>query len=274
VDDQHTEPVEATPVCYRHPDRPTGLSCTECGKPICPDCSHDAAVGQKCAECARPIGRNRVITARNLRTSTPVVTVILALTITSFIAQGAVHDYEARFFQVNFLVAAGEWWRLLTSAFLHGGLLHIGFNMYALWLFGPPLERRFGSAPFAALYLAAAVAGGAAYALFGPPNVAVLGASGAIFGLFGAVIAATYRNRNTPAGADQFRRLLGLLAINLLLPFMLPAIAWQAHMGGLAIGLVIGGVWTKLDERQSNITQRTIVATALFLLAFVVGVLA
>jgi membrane associated rhomboid family serine protease len=147
-----------------------------------------------------------------------------------------------RFAQIPLLVDQGEWWRVLTAAFLHGGLLHLAFNMYALWLFGPVLERRFGSVSYAALYLAGGLTGGMLYQLLGSDSAAV-GASGAIFGLLGALLAASYRQRHTRAGAAVFGQLGVLLAINLALPLFLPDIAWQAHVGGLAGGMLIAAVW-------------------------------
>jgi membrane associated rhomboid family serine protease len=153
--------------------------------------------------------------------------------------------------QANELVSAGQWWRLLTAAFFHDGLTHIAFNMWALSIFGPQLERDVGSGAFAALYAAAALAGGAAFYLTQPAGVAV-GASGAIFGLFGAWLAASYRSRHTLAGAASFRQLLVLLGINLALP-LLPGsnIAWQAHLGGLAAGMLIAAAWTLPALRRS-----------------------
>lgn len=272
MDTQNTS--DFTPVCYRHPDRETGLSCTECGKPICTDCSYDAAVGQKCAECARPIGRNRVITARTMRRNTPVVTVILAVTIVAYFAQSAVPGFEFDLIQSNAAIRNGEWWRLVSAALLHGGIMHIGFNMYALWIFGPSLERQLGGAPFAALYVASAMAGGTAYLVFGEPNGFALGASGAIFGLFGAWLAAAYRSRHTPAGDAQFRQLLGLLALNLLLPLIIPRIAWQAHVGGLVAGGLIMLLWLRIPPGPRREGVRTIIAVGVALLALGVALVA
>lgn len=233
--------------CYRHPDRPTRLSCSTCGKPICPDCSRDTPVGQKCPECAAPTGRHKVITTRQLARPTPVTQAILYANIILFVVGYLLPDNELvlRFAQINILVRAGDWWRLLTAAFLHANVMHIFFNMYALYLFGPQVERQMGSAPFASLYLSSALAGGAAYLVAGGSGFAV-GASGAIFGLFGAWIAATYRRRHTPAGRALFQRLSLLLAVNLALPFLLPAIAWQAHVGGLVAGILIVSAWLRL----------------------------
>jgi membrane associated rhomboid family serine protease len=238
----------APPACYRHPDRPTRLSCSNCGRPICVECSRDAVVGQKCPECTTPEHRTRVIPARSIthanRRVTPVTWGLIAVNVAMFALQEifpALH-IPARFSQYPPLVAAGEWWRVFTAMFLHGGVLHLLFNMYALWLFGPVLERRFGSLSYAALYVAGGLGGGMLYQLIGSEAPAV-GASGAIFALLGALLAASYRQRQTRAGAAVFGQLGILLAINLALPLFVGNIAWQAHVGGLLAGILIAAVW-------------------------------
>jgi membrane associated rhomboid family serine protease len=264
------QPPAQPPVCYRHPDRPTRLACSECGRYICPECSRDAVVGQKCPECTAPGQLTRVIPARTLRhadrRATPVTWALIAVNVAVFIA-GEIspsfgNEIIRRAAQHPVLVDAGEWWRLFTTMFLHASILHILFNMYALWLFGPVLERRFGSASFSALYLAAGIAGGTLYQLVGPEAWAV-GASGAIFGLFGALLAASYRQRHTRAGALVFRQLAILLAINLLLAFLPGSnIAWQAHIGGLTAGALIGAIWDRLPLTRTGAWKRVTVAVA------------
>ena len=127
-----------------------------------------------------------------------------------------------RFSQINVAVGEGEWWRLFTSAFLHAGPAHIAFNMWALYQFGPPLERQIGTAAFAAMCLACAAWGGTAVYLLTGPRSAVVGASSAIFGVFGAWLYASYLSRETPMGQAQFRNLMNLLAINAFLSFAVP----------------------------------------------------
>jgi membrane associated rhomboid family serine protease len=262
--------------CYRHPDRATGLSCSNCGRYICVECSRDTPVGQKCPECAAPTGRHQVITARQLNRPTPVTQAILYVNIGIFLIALFTGRTELtiRFGQINQLVLDGEWYRMITAAFLHADMFHIGFNMYALYIFGPQIERQMGGVPFAAMYLSAALAGSAAYLVSGAPNVAV-GASGAIFGLFGAWIGATYSQRHTPAGRALFQRLAVLLAINLALPFLVPRIAWEAHVGGLVAGLLIVAAWQRLPGRDTRATNlRTasalVVGAVAVLIAFVV----
>jgi len=258
------EPGAATePVCYRHPDRVTYLSCSECGKPICPDCSHDSVVGQKCADCAAHMGRGQVVTARQLQNQrTPVVTSIIVAAIVAFLAQRSQAGIDFDFGMFNPLVRQGEWWRAITSAFLHVSFLHIGFNMYALYLFGPPLERRVGSAAFSGLYLASALAGSGAFLFFGSDRALAMGASGAIFGLFGAVLMATWPVRHTALGGAQFRQLLVLLGINLALPLFLPSIAWQAHVGGMLAGILIVAIWQRIPQGPQKKIQQTAAAYA------------
>jgi len=261
------------PTCYRHADRETRLACSSCGRPVCVECVQSAAVGQRCPECATgdvPPPPPPVVPGRDLRRrtrrSTPVTTAVMAICIgvwvLAFVAPdlgNALYAYGA---QANGRIAQlGEWYRLLTAAFLHSpvGFTHILFNMYALYVFGPQLERDVGSAPFAALYLSSAVTGGAVFYFFGS-DIAV-GASGAIFGLFGAWIAAALRNRRSPAGRAGLRQLLVLLAINTALPLLIPNIAWQAHMGGLAAGFLIALAWSTPALGRSSAT-RTLVAAA------------
>jgi membrane associated rhomboid family serine protease len=258
----------STTVCYRHPNRPTGLSCTECGRPICGECSRDAPVGQRCPECAKPEGRHRVIDARRVIAgpsfqTSPVTFTLIAVNVAIFVLT---------FF--NAAIAAGEWWRILTSAFLHANVTHILFNMYALYLFGPRLEQQVGSSAFASLYLASAAGGGAASFLFGPLNQAGVGASGAIFGLFGAWLFVAYRLRATPAGRAMFNQLIVLLLINLALPFIIPSIDWRAHVGGMATGAAIAALWGQFARgRPSARLIRTLIGGATLVAMILVVVL-
>ncbi|MGB5533630.1 MAG: rhomboid family intramembrane serine protease [Acidimicrobiia bacterium] len=166
------------------------------------------------------------------------------------------------FAQANWLVADGDWWRIFTAALLHGSLLHIGFNMYALYLFGPRMEQQVGSVPFAALYLAAAGAGGLVSYLIGPLNQVSIGASGAIFGLFGAWIFVAWKMRNTPGGRSMFTQLFVLLAINVVISFS-PGIDGLAHLGGFVAGLGIAALWSVFAAGKANaVGIRTAIAGA------------
>ncbi len=250
-----TEPVsKATPVCYRHPNRLTRLSCGNCGKPICVECSVDSAVGQKCPECATPEGRYRVVEARRswarptTRTA-PVTFTFIGISVLFFLINLLLptiyEDLFVLFAQSNFLVDQGEWWRLFTAAFLHArSFYHILFNMWALYVFGPQLERQVGSPAFAALYLSSAAAGGAVAFFLGNPGDVLVGASGAIFGLFGVWLWNAFRARGTPVGRAQLTQLLVLLGINAVLGFTFANISWQGHLGGLLAGILIGALWS------------------------------
>jgi membrane associated rhomboid family serine protease len=176
------------------------------------------------------------------------------------------------FSQINAAVGAGEWWRILTAAFLHSSPAHIVFNMWALLLFGPPLERQLGALTFGSMCLACAAWGGAAAYLLTDPRSGLVGASAAIFGVFGVWLYASYLSRTTPMGHAQFRSLMTLLAINAFLSFAVPRISWQGHAGGLAAGVLIAAVWRQLGPRATAV-QRTLVACAAAAIAIAVVLL-
>lgn len=266
--------------CYRHSGRETRLSCSECGRPICVDCAVDAAVGQKCPECSAPDGRHRVIDRAQIkgqvRGATPFTYALIGINVMVFLAGQSSPDLGRRlildFAHHPDLVAGGDWYRLVTAMFLHGSVMHLLFNSWALWLFGSSIERRFGSPSFLALYLASGIAGSTAYQLTG--SSFAVGASGAIFGLFGALLAATYRQRHTPAGRAAFGQLAMLLAINLALPLLVPGIAWQAHLGGLVAGMVVAAGWARLPLAGGGSGGRRVaVAFAVLVVAAAVALL-
>lgn len=266
------EPETSLPTCYRHPDRETRLSCTVCERPICAECKTAASVGQRCPECAKPTGRSKVISAdQALRGAAggavftkSVIGVCVALFALGFVFQitGQPDPTRALGVQCNGAlavqfggctgsVAGGEVWRLLTSMFLHGGLAHLAMNMLLLWILGAQIEREVGSWAFASLYLAAGLAGSTAFFFQAGPAGAALGASGAVFGLLGAWLAAGIRNRRTLQGQVMLRQIGLLVAINLALPFVLPRIAWQAHLGGFVAGFLIAVLWWRLRPGQT-----------------------
>ena len=155
-----------------------------------------------------------------------------------------------RFAQINAAVAAGEWWRIFTVVLLHGSITHILFNMWALWVLGPQIERGVGTLPFISLFLASAGVGGVfAYYLGSPADIGV-GASGAIFGLFGIWLSWALHRRNTMQGRALLGQLGFLLVINAAIPFIIRNISWQAHLGGLIAGFLIGEIWSRI--RGSN----------------------
>jgi membrane associated rhomboid family serine protease len=272
--------IEQLPTCYRHPDRETRLSCSNCERPVCIDCVRTASVGQKCPECSAPLPGARTLDMNDVRrgqTRTAIVSyTILAVCVAIFVIGFVAPPLGDQLYgvQANELVADGQWWRLLTAAFFHdpSSIVHIAFNMWALYVFGPQLEREVGSAAFLALYVAAALGGGVAFYLLAPRGVAV-GASGAIFGLFGAWLAASYRRRRTAAGAASLRQLLVLLGINMALAFA-PGfnIAWQAHAGGLVAGFLIALAWSA-PQLHNSAARRTAVAAAVAAAALTVAAL-
>lgn len=253
------EHTTEAPVCYRHPDRLTLLECSRCGRPICAACSIDATVGQRCPECIREEGTQKVI--RPVRrpgaatVGAPATRVLVAVSVlfylvTSFGAFGdQILDALA---QKNAAVAAGEWWRIFTVVLLHGSITHILFNMWALWVLGPQVERGVGTWPFVSLYLAAAGMGGVAAFYFGGPFDVGVGASGAIFGLFGIWLSWALHRRNTTYGRAVLNQLGFLLLINAAIPFIFPGISWQAHLGGLITGFAIGEVWARIQGPRAT----------------------
>jgi len=234
--------------CYRHPAREAHVRCTRCNRRICPDCMIDASVGFQCPECVRE-GNKGVREARTnfggrVSEDAGLVTkLLIGINVVVFFAQQVSPSITARFELIGALpappfvalsgVADGEYYRLFTAAFMHATILHIAFNMYALYLFGPPLEAGLGRARFLALYLLSALGGTAASYAFSAPNVGSLGASGAVFGLFGAFFIVNRRLGRDTSG------LLVLVAINLAIGFIVPHIDWRAHLGGLTVGALI-----------------------------------
>jgi membrane associated rhomboid family serine protease len=272
----------AAPVCYRHPDRPTRLACSECGRPICVECSHDAAVGQKCPEHARVTGRHRVIDARRSTgrsaglDGAPFVKWTIIATVAIHLIALVSRDARVWLFSNlehnNLAIGAGEVWRMASHALLHSqaSILHIAFNMYALYLFGPTLERQVGTIPFAGMYVGSAAAGSAAAFFLGDAAMIAVGASGAVFGLFGAWLYVSWRMRRSAQGRARFNQLLVLLGINLSLPLFISNIAWQAHVGGLAGGLLIAASWAQWAVGSERPEARRVLLAGL-VLAVAVG---
>lgn len=230
-------PASQAPVCPRHPDRISYIRCQRCGRAACPECQHPAPVGIQCVDCFRRAGaqapRYRTAVGGKVREGRPVVTyTLMALCAAAYLLQWVVPGFTERFWYRP-LLTGFEPWTVLTSAFLHstGSVLHIAFNLYALWFLGRAMEPMLGRSRFIALYLISALGGSLGVLLLGNPLAPVLGASGAIFGLFGALLILQRRQ-----GGD-IRGIVVLLAINLALGFFYPNISWQAHVGGLVTGL-------------------------------------
>jgi membrane associated rhomboid family serine protease len=231
--------------CYRHPDRETRVSCSSCGRPICPDCMTPTPVGMRCPECMRQ--RTKVVRGAGGGGvgfwRAPATFVLIGLNVVAYLIEvgggggglsspsfSIVNDFALR----GVSVTEGEWYRLLTSGFLHANLLHIGFNMFLLFILGRLLEPALGTPRFVALYFASLLAGSfGALALTNPIEL-TLGASGAIFGLLGATfVIARGRGMNAIAGEVGF-----LIVINLVFSFSTAHVSVGAHLGGLAGGVI------------------------------------
>ncbi|MFF3637698.1 rhomboid family intramembrane serine protease [Streptomyces sp. NPDC002250] len=280
-----THDARSVPVCYRHPDRETGVHCTRCERPICPECMVSASVGFQCPECVRAgsgtghspaASRPRTVAGGTVTADPRLVTkILIAINIAVFIAVRAesslvdhlvlIGEWPPKPYQPTMGVAEGEYYRFLSSMFTHQEIWHIAFNMLSLWWIGGPLEAALGRARYLALYFVSGLAGGALTYLLEGPSTASLGASGAIFGLFGAT-AVLMRRLNY-----DMRPVIALLVINLIITFGWGGIAWQAHIGGLVAGVVTGYAMVHAPrERRSLIQYGT---CALVLVAVVVMVL-
>ncbi|HET6294945.1 MAG TPA: rhomboid family intramembrane serine protease [Kribbella sp.] len=236
-------------VCYRHPDRPAGVRCQRCDRPICPSCMNDAAVGFQCPSCfadgARSVPRTRTSLGGIARGTAPIVTwTMLGLNILVFIA---VRTGSSRVVNELVLVPAlvdTEPWRLLTSAFTHVQIFHIFSNLFMLFQVGPPLEQMLGRLRFALLYLLSALGGGVAVWLLGNQFGATLGASGAVLGLVGALLVIS------KARGLDVTWILAYVAITAVISFIVPNISWEGHLGGFIIGAAVAWIFLQDSKRR------------------------
>ncbi len=262
--------AQSLPVCYRHPNRETGIRCTRCERPICPECMVSASVGFQCPDCVRSgsgtghapdASRPRTIAGGTITADPHLITkILIGINLAVFIAvqtsTSLLNDlvllgaWPPAPFTPTQGIAGGEWYRLLTSTFTHEAIWHIAFNMLSLWWLGGPLEAALGRARYLTLYLVSGLAGSALAYLLTSPETATLGASGAVFGLFGA-IAVLMRRLN-----QDMRPIIALLAINLILTFS-PGfnISWQAHIGGLVAGVITGYAMVHAPRRHRALVQ-------------------
>jgi len=266
--------------CYRHHDRAAAVACQRCERPICSQCMTQASVGFHCPECTRA-GAQKVIPARTLmnRRSTTVTSILMGLNIAAFVLQGATDGPRSTWSFADWgalygpLVADGELWRIVASGFVHQGLLHIGLNMYALYLFGPPLERLLGPVRFALAYVSGLLGGAAAVLLFNFSQPTV-GASGAVLGLAGA-LAAVLWSRGIKITQTS---LGGIFVINLALPLLIGGISFWGHLGGIVGGFAGGWLLSWLPGRYRQPVGAAMGATAalcvaLFAIAAAAGTL-
>lgn len=262
------------PSCYRHPDRPTYVSCVRCGRPVCPECMRPAAVGQQCVDCVHEAQRGapkvRTRTRSSVLQGGLVTYALIAVNVVMFVLQSMSPELQRQFVLWPPGVAEGQWYRLVTSAFLHYGLAHILFNMWALWAVGPQLEQWLGRLRFGVLYGLSGLGGSVLIYLLSPLNSASAGASGAIFGLFGATFVLLRRLRVDARG------IMAVIIINLVITFLVPllggqAISWQAHVGGLVTGAVVAAVfaYTPAPQRKLALALVTVIPLAVFLVLIV-----
>lgn len=234
------EPEET--YCYGHPRTPTRLRCTRCDRPICGSCAIPASVGQHCPECVAEARRSAPKVRSVMARTAPVVMALLALNGMFFIAQQMIPDLTGRLIMDPISVAlGGEWWRHITSMVLHSPtrFFHILFNSLVLWIYGPQLETAFGHVRFLGVYVIAGLAGNAASYGLGDCT-ASLGASGAIFGVVGALVVFLYRRRSSQIASQFLSGMMLFIGINLLFGFTVAGIDNLAHLGGLVGGAALG----------------------------------
>ncbi len=248
----------STNFCYRHPDRQSYILCQRCGRTICPQCQTQAAVGVHCPECVREARasapRTKPAFVTRLRSgNAPVVTyAIIALCLLVFVAQnipGTVGTLVDIFGAYRPRFTAQLPWTMITSMFLHGSIPHIALNMFSLYIFGSILERSIGRWRFLALYLVSGFGGSVAVLVLAPQS-AVVGASGAIFGLLGAFFII---QRKLGGNSTQ---LIVLIVLNLVIGFV-PGlnISWQAHVGGLVVGAAVAFVLLRTRRPNQLVAQ-------------------
>ncbi|MGW0332472.1 rhomboid family intramembrane serine protease [Streptomyces sp. NPDC003011] len=265
-----SQDAQSLPGCYRHPDRETGVRCTRCERPICPECMVSASVGFQCPDCVRgangtgpapAAARPRTIAGGTITADPRLLTkILIGINVAVFVAVRArpalltdvvlLGAWPPAPFAPTEGVAGGEWYRLVTSMFTHNEIWHIAFNMLSLWWLGGPLEAALGRARYLAVYFVSGLAGSALAYLLTSPSTATLGASGAIFGLFGAT-AVLVRRLNY-----DMRPIVALLVINLIFTFS-PGfnISWQAHIGGLVAGVITGYAMVNAPRRRRALIQ-------------------
>lgn len=278
-----TNPPVGVPTCYRHPDRETWIRCQRCEKPICPDCMREAAVGFQCPSCVaegRATVRQPTAAYGGRPSANPALTSIVLIVINAAVwiaitatggstsrivswlalhARGICVDGDARIFTTQVACDAGQsaqwvpgvsgggYWELLTSMFAHVEPWHIGFNMLALWFLGPQLEQVVGRTRFLAIYFLSGLAGSVAVYWLAAEWTFTLGASGAIFGLMGALVVIGLKV------GSNVQDLLIWVGINVALTFTLSNISWQGHFGGLAGGAAVTAlvVFAPRDRRTT-----------------------
>ena len=252
--------------CYRHPDRETGLSCSECGRPICTDCVTFAPVGLRCPDHAASSGGGGGVQQRAQRavrrttrvgpTDAIVTKILVAANLIVYLITVAQSPFGNKWDNPGgslfndwalqgFAVANGDWYRLVTAMFLHGSLLHLAFNMLALWWLGSIVEQAMGSLRFLLVYFVSGLAGSAGALLLSNPGQITVGASGAIYGILGALLILEWLQTGSLAGPA-----MTLIVLNLALSLVIPGISIGGHLGGLVGG--ISATWVLTQTRYAR----------------------
>jgi len=273
------EAVEKT--CYRHPDRVTGLSCSECGRPICTECMTMAPVGLRCPEhSGKAQGVERVtrgvrraaFEGAGAKVTKALVAINVAVYVAELVTGGGVNGTGSTIYLHGVLFGPlldqGEWWRLLTAAFLHYGPVHLIMNMIGLYWFGSLLEERIGAARYLLLYLVSGLAGSAGALLWSNGVLTpTVGASGAIFGILGAGLVLEQQRDYVFGGSA-----LGVILINFVLTFSISSISKGGHIGGLVGGIVCALGLTRFGRGHAAYGRAGLLGTATIVLVGVASV--
>ncbi|MFS8100390.1 rhomboid family intramembrane serine protease [Lentzea alba] len=262
-----------TPVCARHSDRPTRLRCTRCDRPACPECLRDASVGMQCVDCvnegARTVRRPRTLAGAEVSNGRPIITqVMIALNVLAYVVTvvqsgSPMNNSRAGLFTATSLIpeltANGEWWRIVTSGFMHFGLIHLALNMAALFVVGPVIEQELGKLRYSAVYFLSLLGGSAAAFYFGSVCQQLAGASGAVFGLMGALLIVFKRQKR------DISTIVVIVGLNLVSNIFTNA-SLLGHLGGFVIGGLLTLAMVKAPRENRNAYQiGAVVAAALLL---------
>lgn len=260
--------------CPKHPGRQAVAYCKRCNRPACADCAIPTEVGSICVDCANPNSKQRWRNAGKTgwlaRSQAPVTTVLIIINVVLFIVE-KVWPPIFQYLAMTPLIAVFQPWRLMTTGFLHAGFFHLLFNMFMLYLLGAAVEKVFGWWRYLAIYLLSVLGGSAAvlaWTLVQPDtlNVATVGASGALYGMFGAIFIVQRKSGISTTS------ILILLGINLAYSFMVRGVSWQAHIGGFLVGLAVTAIYFAVMERTRTggsgaQTRWSLIMTALMVAA-------
>ncbi|MDX8032114.1 rhomboid family intramembrane serine protease [Lentzea sp. BCCO 10_0856] len=262
-----------TPVCTRHTDRPTRLRCTRCDRPMCPECLRDASVGMQCVDCVnegqRSVRRPRTLAGAEVSNSRPIITqVMIALNVLAYVVTVAqsgspMNNSRSGLFTATSMIpdltANGEWWRIVTSGFMHFGLIHLALNMAALYVVGTIVEQELGKLRYSAVYFLSLLGGSAAAFFFGTVCQQLAGASGAVFGLMGALLIVFKRQKR------DISTIVVIVGINLVSNLFTNA-SLLGHLGGFVIGGLLTLAMVRAPAQNRNLYQIGAVVAAVVLL--------